>query len=64
MLYVRVVLMQIAIILGGFLAILLGSMAPFVILILLKTAVDVAIHIVVDLREQPAPSAATAHATI
>jgi uncharacterized protein DUF6498 len=64
MLYVRVVLMQIAIILGAFLAMLLGSMAPFVILILLKTVVDVAIHIVVDLREQPAPAAATAHATI
>jgi len=43
---------------------LLGSMAPFVILILLKTVVDVAIHIVVDLREQPGPAAATAHATI
>jgi hypothetical protein len=41
MLYVRVVIMQIAIILGGFLAVLLGSMAPFVILILLKTVVDV-----------------------
>ena len=60
MLYVRVVIMQIAIILGAFLSILLGSMAPFVILILLKTAVDVAIHLVVDLREQSAPGAVAA----
>jgi len=57
MLYVRVVIMQIAIILGAFLAIALGSMAPFVILILLKTAVDVVLHLVVDLREQAAPAA-------
>jgi hypothetical protein len=64
MLYVRVVLMQLAIILGGFLSVLLGSMAPFVILIVLKTAVDVVLHLAVDLREQTAPGAATAHATI
>jgi hypothetical protein len=58
MLYVRVVIMQLAIIVGGFLAILLGSMAPFVILILLKTAVDAALHLAVDLREQSGPRAA------
>jgi len=57
MLYARVVIMQIAIIFGAFVAVVLGSMAPFVILIVLKTAVDVAIHIVVDLREQAAPAA-------
>jgi Family of unknown function (DUF6498) len=60
MLYVRVVIMQLAIILGAFLSVLLGSMAPFVILILLKTAVDVVIHLAVDLREQAAPCAAAA----
>lgn len=64
MLYVRVVIMQLAIILGAFLSILLGSMAPFVILILLKTAVDVAIHLAVDLREQAAGARATAAATM
>jgi hypothetical protein len=63
MLYVRVVIMQIAIILGAFLSILLGTMAPFVILIVLKTAVDVAIHLAVDLREQP-PAGATPAATL
>jgi Family of unknown function (DUF6498) len=62
MLYVRVVIMQIAIILGAFLAIALGSMAPFVILILLKTAVDMVLHLVVDLREQSAPAGAVAAA--
>ena len=58
MLYVRVVIMQLAISLGAFLSILLGSMAPFVILILLKTAVDAALHLAVDLREQSAVRAA------
>jgi hypothetical protein len=62
MLYVRVVIMQIAIIFGAFLSILLGSMAPFVILIVLKTVIDVAIHLAVDLREQSAPGAAAAAA--
>jgi hypothetical protein len=64
MLYVRVVIMQIAIILGAFLAIALGSMAPFVILILLKTAVDVVIHLVVDLREQASPAAGAKAAAV
>ena len=56
MLYVRLVIMQIAIIFGGFLSMLLGSMAPFVILILLKTAVDVALHLALDLHEQTVPA--------
>ena len=57
MLYVRVVIMQMAIIFGAFVSTLLGSMAPFVILILLKTAVDAAFHLAVDLREQSADRA-------
>jgi Family of unknown function (DUF6498) len=57
MLYVRVVIMQIAIIVGAFLSVLLGSMAPFVILIVLKTAMDVVLHLAVDLRE-PSPTGA------
>ena len=56
--------MQIAIILGAFLAMALGSMAPFVILILLKTAVDVTIHLVVDLREQASPVAGAKAAAV
>jgi hypothetical protein len=59
MLYARVVIMQIAIIFGAFLSMLLGTMAPFVILILLKTAVDVAVHLAVDLRDQPVVGAGT-----
>jgi hypothetical protein len=62
MLYVRVVIMQFAIILGGFLSILLGTMAPFVVLILFKTVADVAVHLAVDLREQPAARSGTAPA--
>ncbi|HEV3184431.1 MAG TPA: DUF6498-containing protein [Xanthobacteraceae bacterium] len=53
-LYARVVIMQLAIILGAFLSMLLGTLAPFVILIVLKTAADVVVHLAVDLREQPA----------
>jgi hypothetical protein len=65
MLYVRVVIMQLAIILGAFLSLLLGSMAPFVVLIVLKTAVDAVIHLAVDLRERPAsaPAAPAARLT-
>lgn len=61
-LYVRVVIMQIAIIFGAFLSTLLGTMAPFVILILLKTAADVIVHLAVDLREQPMPGSAVSAA--
>ena len=46
--------MQLAVLFGGFLSILLGTMAPFVILIVLKTVADVAVHLAVDLRDQPA----------
>jgi hypothetical protein len=63
-LYARVVIMQLAIILGAFLSTLLGTMAPFVILILLKTAVDAAVHVAVDVREQSAASGAAAPATV
>jgi hypothetical protein len=63
MLYVRLVIMQLAIIVGAFLAIALGTMAPFVILIVLKTAVDVVIHLAVDLREQSVPVGAAPAAT-
>jgi hypothetical protein len=61
-LYARVVIMQLAIILGAFLSMLLGTMAPFVILIVLKTAADVVVHLAVDLREQPAVAATLAGA--
>ena len=53
-LYARIVIMQLAVLFGGFLSILLGTMAPFVILIVLKTLADVAVHLAVDLRDQPA----------
>jgi Family of unknown function (DUF6498) len=53
-LYTRIVIMQLAVLFGAFLSILLGTMAPFVILIVLKTAADAAVHLAVDLRDQPA----------
>jgi hypothetical protein len=59
MLYARVVIMQIAIIFGAFLSMLLGTMAPLVIMIVLKTIMDVAVHLAVDLRDQPAAGAGT-----
>jgi hypothetical protein len=53
-LYARIVIMQLAVLFGGFLSMLLGTIAPFVILILLKTLVDVAVHRTVDFRDRPA----------
>jgi hypothetical protein len=58
-LYARIVIMQLAVLFGGFLSVLLGTMAPFVILIVLKTLVDVAVHLAVDLRDRPATIAAS-----
>ncbi len=48
--YTRVVIMHIAIIAGGFLA-MLGTIAPLIILILLKTAVDLWVHVAFDLGD-------------
>jgi uncharacterized protein DUF6498 len=58
-LYARIVIMQLAVLFGGFLSILLGTMAPFVLLIVLKTLVDVAVHIAVDFHDRPATAAAS-----
>ena len=58
-LYARVVIMQVTIILGAFLSTLLGTMAPLVILILLKTAADAVVHLAIDVREQSPAGAAT-----
>jgi len=57
-LYARIVIMQLAVLFGGFLSILLGTMAPLVILIVLKTVVDVAVHLAVDLHDRPAAGSA------
>jgi hypothetical protein len=63
-LYARVVIMQLAIIIGAFLSGLLGTMAPFVIMIVLKTAADVAVHLAVDVRDQAASTAAVSSAAV
>jgi len=44
-LYVRVVIMQVAIIFGAFAATVVGSAAPLVILIVLKTAIDFVVRL-------------------
>jgi hypothetical protein len=46
--YCRVVIMQMAIVFGGFIASLLGSLAPLLILVVLKTALDVVLHAAID----------------
>jgi Family of unknown function (DUF6498) len=63
-LYARIVIMQLAVLFGGFLSILLGTMAPFVLLIVLKTVVDVAVHIAVDFRDRPPTGADASPVTL
>lgn len=47
-LYRRIIIMQLAIIFGAWLSIELGSMAPLVLLIALKTVVDLVVHLATD----------------
>jgi len=54
----RIFLMQIAIISGGYVAVLFGSRAPLFILVVLKTAVDALLHVAVDVRPRTKPAAA------
>ncbi|MGB9365413.1 MAG: DUF6498-containing protein [Xanthobacteraceae bacterium] len=46
--YARIIVMHVAILLGGFLS-FFGSIAPLIILIAIKTAVDLGIHVAFDL---------------
>jgi len=57
-LYGRIVVMQFTVILGAFLSFLAGSIAPLVLLILIKTVVDVISHIAIDLGAGRAPKKA------
>ena len=54
-LYVRVVIMQVAIIFGAFASTIVGSAAPLVILVVLKTAVDFVIRLSAITGAPPAP---------
>ena len=56
----RIFLMQIAIIFGGYVALLFGPRAagPLFILVILKTAVDALLHLAVDVHPQARPVAA------
>ena len=48
--YARIVVMHVAIIFGGFLS-FLGSVGPLIIMVVLKTAIDVGLHIVFNARD-------------
>jgi Family of unknown function (DUF6498) len=48
--YARIIVMHLAILLGGFLS-FFGSFAPLLILIAIKTAVDLGMHFAFDLRD-------------
>ena len=61
-LYVRVVIMQVAIIFGAFAARVVGSAAPLVILVVLKTAVDFVIRLSAISGAPPAPLLSRARA--
>ena len=45
-LYVRIFIMQLTIIVGAWFALVIGSVAPFIILIIIKTVFDVSYHVI------------------
>jgi Family of unknown function (DUF6498) len=47
--YGRIVMMQVAIIFGAFLSEAFGSIVPFVLLIVIKTGVDLSMHVALDM---------------
>ena len=53
-LYVRIVVMQLTIILGAWLALLIGTNTAFVLLVAVKTAMDLAFHRLADAMHQAA----------
>jgi hypothetical protein len=57
-LYGRIIAMQFTIIVGAFLSFLAGSMAPLVLLIVIKTGIDVITHIAIDLGAMRPPGKA------
>jgi hypothetical protein len=61
-LYVRVIIMQVAIIFGAFAATVLGSVAPLVILVVLKTLVDFVVRLSALTGAAPAPLLSRARA--
>jgi Family of unknown function (DUF6498) len=53
--YGRIIMMHVTIIFGAFLAAILGSIAPLIIMVLLKTCADVGLHLVFDFDHPRAP---------
>lgn len=50
--YLRIVIMHVAILIGGIVALFLGSLAPLIVLVLVKTAIDLGLHL--KFASQPA----------
>jgi Family of unknown function (DUF6498) len=51
--YGRIILMQVALLFGGFLAIGFGNLVPAILLIVIKTTIDLLLHIGGDIRVEP-----------
>jgi hypothetical protein len=56
--YGRIILMHVTIIFGAFLATAVGSIAPLIIMVGLKTCADVVMHLALDFRHAPKVSRA------
>jgi hypothetical protein len=59
-LYGRIVLMHVVIIFGVWVAMMIGSTGPYLLLIAFKTAYDLVMHVSVDLNREPRVTTATA----
>jgi hypothetical protein len=57
--YSRIVVMHLTILAGGFVALALGSLAPLVVLVALKTGIDVRLHLKNDFPDAAKPQTVT-----
>lgn len=57
--YSRIIVMHLTILAGGFVALALGSLAPLVVLVALKTGLDVRLHLKNDFPDATKPQAVT-----
>jgi hypothetical protein len=57
--YSRIIVMHLTILAGGFVALALGSIAPLVVLVALKTGIDVCMHLKNDFPDAAKPQAVT-----
>lgn len=57
--YSRIIVMHLTILAGGFVALALGSLAPLIVLVALKTGIDVRLHLKNDFPDAAKPRAIT-----